>query len=336
MGSPPLGERRRPTIEDVAAHVGVSRQTVSRAINGKGEISPATRERVLAAIAALGYRPNRLAQGMVTRRTRTIALVAGDIRNPFFGEVAHGAGTYLTAYDHKLVVLDTFEDAEREQAALRDISHDVDGIIAFLYHSERADLEAIAQTVPALVVVNRDLPLGGARVLSVDLVEGGRLVAQHLLKRGHRRLAVVRNSTQPPTHGRRVGGFLDEIAAAGIDDVVEFHARPTVAGGADVGERLVRHHSDVTGIFAYNDLAAVGVIGAVRRQGVQVPDDLAVVGFDDISIAEAWDPPLTTVHVGATRLGAIAAQHALELLGIGQPAPAGARLGVELIIRSSS
>lgn len=336
MGNAAPGQRRRPTIEDVAEHVGVSRQTVSRAINAKAEISPSTRDRVLAAIEELGYRPNRLAQGMVTRRTRTVALVAGDIRNPFFGEVAHGASTYLAGHDHKLLVLDTFEDAEREQAALRDLSHDVDGIIAFLYHSERTDLEAIAETVPALVVVNREMPLDGARVLSVDLVGGGRLVGEHLLARGHRRLAVVRNSTQSVTQGRRVGGFLSALRAAGIEDVIELVASPTIAGGTEVGQRLVEQYPDVTAIFAYNDLVAVGVIGAVRGQGVRVPGDLAVVGFDDISIAVAWDPPLTTVRVGAARLGEIAAQHALELLGIGEPVPLPSLLDVELVVRTSS
>jgi len=330
------GNRRRPTIEDVAALAGVSRQTVSRAINGKGEILPATRQRVLEAIAELGYRPNRLAQGMVTRRTHTVALVAGDIRNPFFGEVAHGAATYVAAYDYKLVVLDTYEDAERELAALTDLSHDVDGIIAFLYHSDLADLQPIASMVPALVVFNRQVPVEGARVLTIDLATGGRLAAEHLIERGHRRLATILNATQAPGTGRRVAGFLSAAADAGINDVVQLPAVPSMAGGTEVGAVLAREYPQVTGVFAYNDLVAAGLIGAVRRAGLQVPDDLAVVGCDDISIAAAWDPPLTTIRVDAERVGKVAAQHTLELLGVGEPPPAGDVLEVELVVRASS
>lgn len=330
------GGHRRPTIEDVAALAGVSRQTVSRAINAKGEIRPETRDRVLAAIAELGYRPNRLAQGMVTRRTRTVALVAGDIRNPFFGEVAHGAATTLEAHDHKLLVLDTDEEADRELAALRELSHDVDGIIAFLYHSELADLAAVASTVPALVVLNRQVPLPGARVLSIDLDQAGRLAAEHLLERGHRRLAVVRNATQPPGVGRRVGGFLSRCAEAGIRDVVELITEPTMPGGTALGIQLVRDHPEVTAVFAYNDLVAAGLIGGVRRSGLRVPQDLAVVGCDDIVIAAAWDPPLSTVRLGAERIGALAAQHALDLLGVGEPAPPEELLPVTLVARDSS
>ena len=331
-----LGGRRRPTIEDVAARAGVSRQTVSRAINAKGEIHPDTRTRVLAAIDELGYRPNRLAQGMVTRRTRTVGLVAGDIRNPFFGEVAHGASTELGAHDHKLVVMDTYEDAERELAALTELSHDVDGIIAFLYHSELAELEAVATTVPSLVVLNRDVPLPGARVLTIDLVTGGRLAAEHLIARGHRRLAVVVNATQAAGTGRRVGGFLVAAAEAGIEDVVQLPALPSMPGGSEVGAELVRSHPEVTGVFAYNDLVAAGLIGSVRRAGWMIPDDLAVVGCDDIAIASAWDPPLTTVRIGAEHVGTVAAKHALELLGVGEPAPSGDVFGVELVVRASS
>lgn len=330
------GGRRRPTIEDVAALAGVSRQTVSRAINAKGEIRPETRDRVLAAIAELGYRPNRLAQGMVTRRTRTVALVAGDIRNPFFGEVAHGAATTLEAHDHKLLVLDTDEDADRELAALRELSHDVDGIIAFLYHSELADLAAVAATVPALVVLNRQVPLPGARVLSIDLHQAGALAAEHLLGRGHRRLAVVRNATQPAGVGRRVEGFLRCCAQAGISNVVELTTQPTMPGGTALGRQLVHEHPDVTAVFAYNDLVAAGLTAAVRRAGMRVPQDVAVVGCDDIVIAAAWDPPLSTVHLGAEQIGSRAAHHALDLLGVGDPAPPEQLLPVTLVARGSS
>lgn len=328
--------RRRPTIEDVAKRAGVSRQTVSRAINAKGEISPATRELVMEAIDELGYRPNRLAQGMVTRRTRTVALVAGDIRNPFFGEVAHGAGSYLAKYDHKLLILDTDEDAGRELSALRDLSHDVDGIIAFLYHSDLDELRSIAELVPALVVLNREVPLEGARVVSVDLVDAGRQVARHLLYRGHRHVAVVHNATQPLGTSRRVRGFVETFEAHGGSPVVRLVAQPTMQGGVAIGPDLVQDHPEVTAVFAYNDLVAAGVAASVRREGRSVPGDLAVVGCDDIAIAATWDPPLTTVRIGAENLGALAAQHALELLGVSVPPADMAVLGVQLVERDST
>lgn len=328
--------RRRPTIEDVAALVGVSRQTVSRAINAKGEIHPDTRDRVLAAVEELGYRPNRLAQGMVTRRTYTVALVAGDIRNPFFGEVAHGAGNLLREHGYRLLVIDTYEDAEREIAALTELSHDVDGIIAFLYHSDADELRTVAATVPALVVLNRQVVLPGASVLTIDLPEGGKLVAQHLIERGHRRLAVVANDRRPAGTGRRVGGFLDAAGDAGIEQVVQLQAAPTMQGGATLAPVLTSEYPDVTGVFAYNDLVAAGLVGALRRLGREVPDDIAVVGCDDIQIASAWDPPLTTVRVGADRVGALAARDVLALLGFGDLEPGGGTIAVDLVVRGSS
>jgi LacI family transcriptional regulator len=327
---------RRPTIEDVAAAVGVSRQTVSRAINDKADITAATRERVLAKIAELGYRPNRLAQGMVTRRTRTVALVAGDIRNPFFAETAHGAGDRLREHQHSLVVIDTHEDAARE-SAIREIAQDVDGIIAFLYHCDDEVLHELSAAVPALVVVNRAITLKLGRGVSIDRFRAGQLAAQHLISRGHRVLAVASNATETLGRGQRVAGFLAAAADEGIDDVAILEVTPDMAGGRHLGAVLLEDHPEVTGVFAYNDLVACQLVSVLRAGGRAVPDRVAVVGCDDIEIAAAWDPPLTSVRFDAVRLGRIAADHILDLLGVvTQDVPLEQELGVELVVRATT
>ena len=162
------------------------------------------------------------------------------------------------------------------------------------------------------------------------------MVAEHLIERGHRRLAVVVNQQQSPGVGRRVGGFISAARAAGLAEVVRLPALPTMLGGSALGDVLLDQHPQVSGVFAYNDLVAAGLIAALRRRGVRVPADVAVVGCDDIQLAEVWEPPLTTIRVGPERVGEIAARHVLSLLGAGDPLPEQERIGVELVVRGSS
>lgn len=293
----------RVTIDDVARAAGVSRQTVSRAMNGKAEISAATRSRVLATIEALDYRPSMFARGMRTQRAGTLALVLSDIANPFFPAVARGVFDGARALGFTVVVHNTDANAGRELAATREIvEHGADGVIGFFEALDDAELAALGERLP-LVVADRRAP--GPRVASVssDFAAGTRAALEHLFARGHRHLGML-DGTVGVEHLRR-RAFVAGLAEHGHPDpdrhVVA--APPTVTGGAAAASGLLAAHPDTTAIFAFNDLMALGAVRELQRRGHRVPADCAVVGYDDVTLAALVDPALTTVHTDKYELG---------------------------------
>ncbi|GAA4799898.1 LacI family DNA-binding transcriptional regulator [Actinomycetospora chlora] len=292
-----LGREVRVTIDDVARAAGVSRQTVSRAMNGKGEISAATRRRVLATIEELDYRPSVFARGMRTQRGGTLGLILSDIANPFFPAVARGVFDAAAARGSSVVVHNTDAHAGRESAAARDVlERGADGVIGFFEALADEDLTEVHRRLP-LVVADRRAPEPGVASVSSDFATGTRLAVEHLHARGHRRLGML-DGAVGVDHVRR-HAFTD--AAAPGSPVVT--GPPTLTGGAAAADQLLAEHPAVTALFAFNDLMAVGAVRALRERGRRVPEDCAVVGYDDLTLAADLDPPLTTVHTDKYELG---------------------------------
>lgn len=301
----------RVTIDDVARAAGVSRQTVSRAMNGKGEISAATRHRVLATIEELDYRPSAFARGMRTQRAGTLALILSDIANPFFPAVARGVFDAAAGRGLSVVVHNTDADAGAEQEATRAIvDSGAAGAIGFFEALDDQSLVALGRRLPVVVADRRSPGEGIASVIS-DFAAGTRAAVEHLYAGGHTRLGMLDGAVGVEPVRRR--SFLAVLAEHGHPDPAGHVVTgpPTVTGGAAATRELLGRYPDVTGLFAFNDLLAIGAVQALRAADRRVPDDVAVVGYDDITMAALLDPPLTTVHTDKYELG----RTLLEVLG---------------------
>ncbi len=330
--------RGRVTIADVAREAGVSVQTVSRVLNGKGEVSSRTRERVRATIAQLGYRPNSVARSLVTRRTTTLGLVVPDIANPFFPEVARGVEDVAHAAGYHVFLCNTNEQVEREEQALISlIEKRVDGIILCSARLPEEQLAPLLPEFPAAVLINRRLSH-----LSIDtvLVEDEAAVSHlvYLLRqRGYRRFAFLAGPPASYSAQARRRGFLRALTEAGEEaqlvDLLD--CAPSIQGGLEATQSLLRRSDPPEAIVCYNDLIALGALAACQAAGLSVPSDIAVTGFDDIPIARLVSPPLTTIRVPKRTLGELATQMLLEQLS-GRQEPRQITLHPELVRRGSA
>ena len=323
------------TIVDVAARAGVSTATVSRVLSGSGPALPATRERVLAAARELAYRPSGVARALKRAETRTIGLVVADITNPFFPEIARAVEAEAHRRGLGVLLLSTSEDADRE-AAMLDIlvERRVDGIVLASGRAPRRLARRLADLPVPVVVVDADIRLAGVATVGTAQRAGAALAAEHLLGLGHRRLAFVGAPPGQAASGPRRAGILDALRAAGLGpDALEVEGGDgRMDGGVQAVDRLIGSGSRATGIVAYNDLAAIGALRGLRRAGLRVPDDVSVVGFDDIEPASWTDPPLTTVRQPTDEMGRLA----VDLLAGGSGRPERVTLEPMLVVRAST
>ncbi|MDP9793593.1 LacI family transcriptional regulator [Catenuloplanes nepalensis] len=323
---------RRVTLKDVAKLAGVSHQTVSRAINDKGEIDPETRRRVLDAARELNYRPSRFARGLVSPGATTLGLIVSDVENPFFPELIAGVIEAAEERGWQVLISSTQNRDAREPELIRTLAAQADVVIGYLSAPD-ATLTAAAEGLP-LVVLGRavDEPAFGA--VEVDTDVGVRAAIAHLVSRGHRAIGMI-DCADDGTPDRRPA-FHAAMAGHGLpvaDDAIS-GGTLTVEGGETAFVRLRAARPDITAVFTFNDLMALGVYRAARRLGVRIPEDCAVIGFDGLPLGELIDPPLTSVYLDKRRMGAIAVTEAARLLS-GEPAGR-ALLPVRLIVRGSA
>lgn len=320
-------------MHDVANLVGVSPRTVSRVVNDQGGFSEATRARVLDAVAQLGYRPNLMARGLITRRSNTLAFIAPVLDDPFFPEVAEGVQRAAAAADLTMLFATSNNDVDTEISVLTRLEgHAPRGVI--LFPSRRA----VEHLVPHLdrgvkmVLLDSEIDHPNAACVVSDLRTGARLAVDHLVARGCRKLAMVSNAHSAAPTGRRRSGFVDSLPA-GMEPIVEA-VEPSFEGGRSAAAALLERHPDLDGIFAYNDVVAIGAMQAVQAVGRSVPDDVAVVGCNDIEMGSVVTPTLTSVRIDGDRLGSEAVRALLALVD-GDPIDSPRVLPVELVIRQS-
>jgi LacI family transcriptional regulator len=331
---------RAVTIRDVAQRAGVSRQTVSRAMNNKADITPETRQRVLEVARELGYRPSSIAQGLKTQHTRTIGLVVPDIANPFFAEVARGASEVAHSQSYGVFLCNTDEHPERELDILRLLeAHRVEGIVLASSRLEDEALAQVAETWRPLVLVNRCLsPNAGAGCVLVDDAGAAREATRHLLERGHRRIGFLAGSLASHSSQERRAGYKDALREAGLAPEPAWcvSCAPTAEGGHDAALALLADHAEITALLGYNDLVALGALRACRSLGWPVPQRCALVGWDDIPFASYVSPPLTTMRMPKHQIGAQAMAMLFALLGDPEQSPEPVVLSAELVARGSS
>ncbi|MEU2339367.1 LacI family DNA-binding transcriptional regulator [Streptomyces sp. NPDC006654] len=324
---------RRVTIDDVAEAAGVSRQTVSRALNDKGEIGVSTKQRVLDAALALGYRPSRFARGLVRQDTVSVGLVIPDLLNPFFTEVAAAALDAARGRGWHVVVYDTGDRVEEERGTLEVIASQVDAVVGYLSLPE----EEIARLTRGLPVVLIDRAHRGERFSSIriDGEAGVHAAIRHLTGAGHRRIGML-DHVERSGPSVRHAWFDAAMTACGLDAGSVARADQSAEGGERALQELLAEHPDLTAVFVFNDIIAFGALRAARRMGREVPGDLAVIGFDGLRLGALVEPPLTTVALDIRGLGALAVEQAARLLTGSAPLPADElAVGAELRLRGS-
>ncbi len=330
---------REATLHDVAGKVGVSPRTVSRVVNDEGGYSPETRKKVLAAIEELRYRPNMVARALITKRSGTVGLVGGDMTDPFFPALAEGIQHRAREAGQTMFFASTGSDPDRQAEVLRSFwARAVDGVIVFPALDSIDQLTDYGRRGLPIVVVDDLVEAPNVACVLFDLAEGGRLAAQHLLSVGRRRMGVISATVSPPRRRHRERGFVAALTEADGDHLpaVTAEADPTVRGGEAGFAELLSLMPDLDGIFAYNDLVAIGAMRAAAASGRRVPDDIAVVGCDDIEMSTYITPALTTIRLDRGRLS----NEAVAALGDLIDAPAQRRppvvLPVELVARESA
>ncbi|WP_020672985.1 LacI family DNA-binding transcriptional regulator [Amycolatopsis nigrescens] len=326
----------RVTIHDVARSAGVSRQTVSRALNDKAEIDAATKQRVLDAARALGYRPSRFARGLVRHDSTTVGLVIPDLMNPFFTEVASSALEAARARDWHVVVYDTSDSAEQELSTLRVIGSQVDAIVGYFSRPEE-ELDRYAAGMP-VVFLGREHRNPRFSSIGIDGAEGVHAAVAHLVGAGHRRIGMLDHNRRPEPSIRQ-DWFFAAAAAQGLDLDPSWAtgSSQSVEGGGLALDELRRAHPDLTAIFTFNDIIAIGALRRARKLGLAVPSDLAVIGFDGLELGTLVEPALTSVAIDTRRLGALAIDQVARLLtGGGQPDPEDLVVRGSLLLRESA
>jgi DNA-binding LacI/PurR family transcriptional regulator len=314
---------RPPTIRDVARLAGVSTATVSRILSGAAEARPDTQARVLAAVHELDYRPSGIARSLKMGSTRTIGLIVTDILNPFYPELVRAIEDAARARDLAIMLCNGQEDADREATYLELLSERrVDGIIvASGSLSERHGQWLRSAPVP-VVLVNCRIAGDSQPAALTDNNAAARLATEHLLALGHRRLGHITGRPTDAATDDRLAGVRAAISSAemppGALVVVEGDGHVT-GGVRGMAELLAA--PGVTGVVCYNDLTAIGALRAIRDRGLNVPEDVSVVGFDDIDLAMLVDPPLTTIAQDTESMGRWAVEHLVEILGGGHGQP---------------
>lgn len=316
--------------------------TVSRVINNRARVSRATRQRVEQAITELGYVPNALARGLSQGRTRLIALIVSDISNPFFTMIAHGAEDVAQRNDYTIVLGNSDESADKERQHLNAmLSNRIDGLlITPTSGASRRTLDFVKQRGIPFVLIDRDIDGVGADAVIGDSIGGARILTEHLIKLGHHRIALVNGPREVPTARDRQRGYEEALRDYGIEPqpmlMVEGNYKRD--GGYKPARQLLMlsPEQQPTAILAANNFLGVCVIETLREAQVDVPQDIAVVCFDDIELASALHPFLTVVAQPARTFGTIAMQFLLDRLdGSETSRPRKVVLPPELIVRVS-
>jgi len=309
------------TLDQVAKASGVSPSTVSRILNGTASVSDDKRQAVEQAIAQLGFVPNPVARGLAGGRTLSVGVVTQAIDSPFYGVALRGIEDTLDQAGYSPLFVSGHWNALEEARCIEMLrARRVDGLIVLDGRLADIDLRSCARSLP-LVVTGRRLKAANLFSLQFDNFEGARLATNHLLEQGHQRIAFIAGDAAHPDALERERGYRAALAAAGLpfDAALVSPGLFHEEGGLAATERLLESRQRFTALFAANDQMAVGARLALHRHGLRVPQDVSIVGFDDLLASRHSLPPLTTVHQPAHELGQLAAQAMLQMLNGERP-----------------
>lgn len=332
----------RVTLRDVARAAGVHPGTVSRALNPdtRSLVNEQTVQRVTAVATELGYRANPMARGLKTNRSFTVGVLIPDIENPLFPPIARGIEDRLADQGYTPLITNTENDPERELASFEAMhARQVDGFITATAQRDHALLDRIVAHDVPLVLVNRDVEDGSLPAATVDDRTGAALAVRHLADLGHVRIAHLAGPQRLSTGHARRQGFVDAVRRAGLEAdpaLIPVADAFTEAEGARLCAQLLDGGSQFTAIVAGNDLMALGCYDEFAQRGIRCPEDIAVVGYNDMPFADRFSPPLTSVRIPHYEVGRAGAELLLERLVDPQAAPRQVRLEPSLVVRGST
>lgn len=334
----------RVTIKDVAREVGVSTSTVSRVMSGTGGVSEEKAKRVTEAVSRLGYRTSSLGRSLRTNKTYTLGLVIPDITNPFFPQLAKGVDDAAHREGYNIFLCNTEGDIDREKNYIDLLcQRRADGIILDVTDEDhaRAYLQSLKEEDIPVVIVDREVRGASVDTVLINNEDGGYRVTKYLLCLGHRRVGIVAGPATFTFSNNRLTGVWKALKEAGLDpdsDLVQ-HVEFSLESGFEATERLLALTPRPTAIFAFSDVMALGVLAAVERFGLRVPEDLSVIGFDNTRVSSLVKPPLTTVAQPFYKMGLVAVKLVLKRLRRKAPRDGRHRrvvLPAEMVCRASA
>ncbi|MES4615168.1 MAG: ribose operon transcriptional repressor RbsR [Ewingella sp.] len=327
------------TMKDVARVAGVSTSTVSHVINNNRFVSEAIREKVTAAIDSLNYAPSALARSLKLNQTRTIGMLLTASSNPFYAEVVRGVERSCYERGYSLILCNTDGDAERMNRSMETLLQKrVDGLLLMCTENHRPSQDAISR-YPSLPIVMMDwAPFGAANdVIQDNALLGGVMATEYLISQGYQRIACITGPLDKTTAVQRLDGYRQAMHQAGLPVLPGYEVTGDFefASGLPAMEQLLALPQRPEAVFASNDAMAVGVYQALYKEGLRVPDDIAVIGYDDIQLAQYMTPPLTTIHQPKDSLGELAIDALLHRLKEPEAEPQVLVLTPELVVRGS-
>lgn len=328
-----------PTIRDVARHAGVSIATVSHVINHTRPVSDELKQRVQEAMTTLGYQRNPMARALRSKQSLTIGVIVPDNTNPFFTEITRGIEDISLQNEYSVITCDSRGDLSREAMHTRNLrGKQVDGIIFVAAGGGETHIQQLVDREVPVVMVERDPYDLRVDAVMISNMRGAELATQHLLDLGHRRIACITGPQRVTLRSERLQGFRDRLAAAGIalPDAYVVDGNFASDIGYLVARDLLALPERPTAIFAFNDLMAMGVLLAAQEAGLRVPEDLSVVGFDDIFLAAYTVPPLTTIRLPVHEMGQMAMEMLLNRIENRDAPLARKTLEIDLIVRKST
>jgi LacI family transcriptional regulator len=326
-----LRDKPNATIYDIAKVAGVNPSTVSRALSKPGRVSAKTQKLIEDAAAQLNYQVNPFARALPTGRTSTFGLIVADITNPTFFDIIRGAQTTGSRRDYTLVLAESAESATTELTAARRMLTTADGLILASPRMDDDDIRALARDKP-VVVINREVE--GVSCVIPDVRKGIGEAVRSLAGNGHKKVAFVAGPARSWMSARRWEGIQAACEWSRLESVRVESSKPTVGGGRQVARDVLA--TGATAVLTYNDLLAIGLMQELQAGGMVVPDQISIVGFDDIFGADFTTPPLTTVRSPLGECGSEAARRLLELLHEGGRPGETVWVETELVLRGSS
>lgn len=326
-------------MRDVAEQAGVSVTTVSHVINNSRPVSPETRLRVEQALQVLGYQPNVLARSLRRGKTNTIGVILPDNANPYFAEVVRGIEDASFSQGYSVILCNSDNDLAKERLYTNVlIEKQVDGIIFVAAGLSDENIQNLSSRGVPAILVDRQVP--GVQLDSVvaDNLGGGIMATRHLLDLGHTSIACIAGPQGVPSSQERVAGFHQAVEAADLevnpDQVVEGDFQ--YQGGYEAAQRLSQAGSAPTAIFACNDLMAIGAYRYAHENQLRIPQDISIIGFDDVHLASYTNPPLTTVRQSKAKMGSRAADLLIERIANRRLSPRQEIIPVQLVVRAST
>ena len=326
-----------PTIKDVANAAGVSVATISRVLSNPDLVKPATKEHVLQIIKEMNYQPNVLARQLRTQTTRAVIVIVPNIENSFFHGILSGIGTEAERQGYQMLIADLKSQPSLEKHYIEAIKQrQVDGIISLSANMTQKLETLITERYP-LVMVVQCVPNYKIPSVSIDNMAASKALMTHLIRLGHREIAHLTVSPLQMPYQDRLNGYISALEEHKIpvDNELISYGEPAIKGGYDQMWTLLAKQKKFTAVFAAGDTMAIGAMKALKDQGLRVPEDCAVVGFDDIDLSSVWEPAITTIRQPKEMMGRIAFQKLLALMQNEPISVSQEYLPYELVIRES-